>query len=94
MRELSGLVAILDEKGEVVETRQLGPVPIQVKENVRPMVEERPTLAGEEQQVFSEYVVAKDKVTAVYDPIPVAVETPSLEERVAVLEKRLDSLKL
>lgn len=34
VRALSGKVAILNEKGDIVETRDLGPVPVQVKDNV------------------------------------------------------------
>ncbi len=42
VRALSGIVALLDDKGEIIETRNLGPDPVGVKANVYPYAEEKP----------------------------------------------------
>lgn len=67
MTKLSGLVAILDDKGEVIGTKDLGPVPVEVKSGlVKPLEIEQPVLGGDEQLTSPVYERRGEKVVAAY----------------------------
>lgn len=69
---LSGLVAILDENGGVIETRDLGPDPIAVKPGrVLPLIEDRPALGADQTYGAPTYEVGESEVTARYPIVTV-----------------------
>lgn len=84
---LSGKVAILSDDGAVKEMRDLGPEPIEVKANVRPLTEVFPDLSENEALTAPAFIVKAKSVQAVYGKQTIAPEPPSLEERVAALEE-------
>lgn len=94
MTKLSGKVAILNEKGEVVEVRDLGPDPIEVKAAfVKPLEETKPEIADGERLTEPSYELVKGKVVATYDKEVIPPEPPSLEDRVAALEAAISEMR-
>lgn len=65
MTTLSGFVAIIRDS-IVAETRDLGPDPIEVKDNVLQLVDQRPTLAEGERFTGPVYTIEPTQVLAVY----------------------------
>lgn len=93
MTLLSGLVAILDEKGAIVGTKDLGAVPVQVKGNVIPLVEQKAAVADDEMLGEPVDVIEKDRVVRTYPAIKRPPEPESLESRLAKVEARLTALE-
>ena len=87
MTKLSGRVAILDANGSVIGTRDLGPVPVEVKPGlVLPLDEVRENLAEGERHGAPVYSVRSGKAVATFPKEPIPVDPPSIEERLAALE--------
>lgn len=69
---LSGLVAVLDENGTVIETRDLGPTPVAVKPGrVLPLVEDKPELGTDQTYGTPTYEVGPDQVIAHYPVVAI-----------------------
>lgn len=70
MSTLSGLVAIINEQGEVEEFRDLGPTPVAVKrERCFPVIDVRPELSDGQEYGDPEITVGEDTVTRTYQAV-------------------------
>ena len=86
MTKLSGKVAILHD-GQVVEVRDLGPTPIQVRSGVvRPLTETKPQLEEGERLTSPVYTVEPNEVEAVWGKEIIPPTPPSVQDRLKALE--------
>ena len=92
---LSGLVAILDEKGAVIEIRDLGLTPVAVKPGrVVPMEDRKPD-GGKEYSppAVSELAVEKDVVVRTWKEVPPVIDQPSIDDKIVDIERRISALE-
>lgn len=86
---LSGIVAILDENGSVVETRDLGPVPVGCKPGfVLPLEDDKPELGKDQAHGDPTFDVLEDKVIRhwpVIDLGPVNFPLSPLQLRLGII---------
>lgn len=82
MAELSGIVGILDEEGNFIETRDLGPKPIVVKPGrVLPFVEVMPKLGKDQTYGVPVVEIAEDQIIKSWPVIDLGPESFDLTAR-------------
>lgn len=91
---LSGLIAVIDE-GQVIEVRDLGPVPVACKPGrALPLVDLSPPLGEGEMYGEPVYVIGPDSVTRTHEilpsPLEPVVETSPIDKLSAFLDANPD----